>query len=226
MTTVRSQPPWENPSTAPEPFSPVDDLRQEAVGQQFLDLEQALTATSGYLTELKSSVDAVCEHSVAAIALEVAKTIGRGRTVFVAGNGGSATTANHFGVDLQAAAQRVGRGSCESLALDAARILAIGNDLAFESVFAMQLRQRATPGDMVLVLSVSGTSPNIVKCVQEAQSLGMLAAAATGREQGVFYTADMAVAVGSGDYGLAEDLHLSINHITVRLLLGGRHRVV
>jgi len=146
-------------------------------------------------------------------------------TVFIAGNGGSASTAEHIALDWM-----LGTGLSNpplrvvSLAQSSASITATGNDLTFQNVFGRQLKSLARNGDLLVVVSASGDSPNLLKPVEEAKTLGVQVVAMTGFEGGrLAQMADLSVHVptGIGDYGVAEDLHLMIGHIVKEALIAG-----
>ncbi len=146
--------------------------------------------------------------------------------VCVAGNGGSATTASHMVTDLM-----FGRGLPEpglrvvGLADNQAVLTATGNDVSFDEVFARQVRRLARPGDVVILVSASGGSPNIIRAAEEARSLGVTVIGLTGFDGGrLAGLSDVSIHVPSepGAYGPVEDVHLIINHMLVHLLAEGR----
>jgi len=143
-------------------------------------------------------------------------------TVFVAGNGGSATTASHMVTDLM-----FGRGLPEpglrvvGLADNQAVITATGNDVSFDEVFARQIRRLAHAGDILILISASGKSPNIIRAAEEARSLGVTVIGLTGFDGGQLAgLSDVSIHVPSetGASGPVEDVHLIINHMLVHLL--------
>lgn len=151
-----------------------------------------------------------------------------GGTVFIAGNGGSASTAEHIALDWM-----LGTGLSSpplrvlSLADSSASITATGNDVAFDMVFSRQLRSLANKGDLLVVVSASGNSANLVGLVQEAKGMGLQVVAITGFDGGhLAQVADLSVHVPTaiGDYGVAEDLHLMIGHIVKEVLIAGEKR--
>ena len=146
----------------------------------------------------------------------------RGATVFVAGNGGSATTASHMVTDLM-----FGRGLPEpglrvvGLADNQAVITATANDVAYEEVFARQIRRLASPGDVLVLISASGNSPNVVAAAKAARELEVCVIGLTGFDGGALAgLSDVSIHVASpaGAYGPVEDAHLIINHMLVAAL--------
>jgi len=176
-----------------------------------------------YLTQIVELARRIDVAAVGEFARTVAESILERRTLLVAGNGGSASTAGHVVCDLI--------GTCVSAGLparviglsdSAAAVTALANDIGFDEVFARQVRLFGTPGDLLLLFSVSGESPNLLNAAREAQVCGLRVAVAVGRANaGLLKYADTAVCLDTTDYGLAEDFHLTLNHIVIRLLNGG-----
>jgi D-sedoheptulose 7-phosphate isomerase len=145
-----------------------------------------------------------------------------GARVFVAGNGGSSTAAIHIASDLMAASGAAG-GAPQIVALteNIARVTAIANDYSYEEIFSRQLIGWGRPRDVLLLLSVSGRSANLVRAARVGRDLGMTVLAALGNPGELAGLADRQVIFGQADYGLTEDLHVSLGHMAVRVLRGG-----
>jgi D-sedoheptulose 7-phosphate isomerase len=95
-------------------------------------------------------------------------------------------------------------------------VTAIANDLGYENVFVEQLINLIRPGDVLIAVSASGNSPNIVRAIRYAQEQSAHVAALLGFDGGeAAKLADNAIVVPSSDFGIVEDLHLAINHILV-----------
>jgi D-sedoheptulose 7-phosphate isomerase len=148
------------------------------------------------------------------------------RRVLVFGNGGSATTASHLAEDLATYAipfDEPRRLEVLSLAESPAVITALANDLAFDQVFAEQVQQWARPGDLVIALSGSGNSPNIIAGVERARRIGCTTVGMTGFDGGRLRSlVDIALHVGVDSMQNAQDGHVVIVHL---LIDGFRHRV-
>ena len=139
----------------------------------------------------------------------------RERVVFAIGNGGSAATASHFTCDLAKGTRRGGPPTFRTLALtDNVPIMtAWANDYSFDRVFAEQLISLAQPGDVLVAISVSGTSPNVVSAVNEARALGLTVISLTGRTGGKLAAlSDVTVTVPSDNMEVVEDAHLIVSH--------------
>ena len=176
---------------------------------------QASTFTADYLQALAhaaSTMDLAAVDRAAAILLEAYTT---GALVFSCGNGGSAAISNHLQCDHL---KGVGNGTdllprVVSLANNVELITAIGNDLGYEEVFVHQLQSQARAGDVLLAISSSGKSPNIVKAIGWAREHGLRTIAITGFEGGPARTdAEVAVHVDCTNYGVVEDLHQAVMH--------------
>jgi len=136
--------------------------------------------------------------------------------IFIAGNGGSAATASHLALDLQKASRCPGGRAARavSLADNPGLVTAWANDVSFDRVFAEQLEALARPGDALVVISVSGSSPNLVAAVGSARRLGLTSVGLLGRTGGAVRDAvDVAVLVPSDDYGWVESAHVALHHI-------------
>src|SRR5512140_3140770 len=109
-----------------------------------------------------------------------------GRTIFVCGNGGSASTASHFVCDMVKGAsfQRDKRFRIMALTDSLPTITAYANDVGYDCVFVEQLRNFAEPGDVLMAISGSGNSPNVLKAMEYANSIGCRTIALSGRDGG------------------------------------------
>ncbi|MGA1468217.1 MAG: D-sedoheptulose-7-phosphate isomerase [Phycisphaerales bacterium] len=138
------------------------------------------------------------------------------RQVLVLGNGGSASTAAHYVTDLVKTAWVPGQRRLRTLSMtdNPGLTTAIGNDIAFEESFSFPLESYAREGDLVIAISGSGNSPNIVSACRFARSLSLEVVGLTGFDGGELgRLADLHVNVPSDNYGLIEDLHLSMGHM-------------
>ena len=140
-----------------------------------------------------------------------------GATVYVAGNGGSAATATHMANDLGKTTKRSGRPPLRVMSLSdgTSWLTALANDEGYERVFAGQLENFARPGDVLVVISASGNSPNLVKAVELAQIRGVTTVGLLGFDGGVLKgMVDDCVWVPTeiGEYELAEDVHAALCH--------------
>lgn len=184
------------------------------------------TATLDYLEQLKALVEAVQPEQIAAVAEKLNSVCLAGGTVFVCGNGGSASTASHMACDLSknVTTSSSGRLRVVSLTDNLAHFSAIANDLSYDQVFVEQLRNLMSPKDALVAISASGNSPNVVNAAQFAITLGAPVIAMTGFGGGSLREiGSISLHVDCPDYGPVEDLHLVFNHLLVvalRALVG------
>lgn len=173
-----------------------------------------------YLTALLSQLDHEAIERVGDILEHARQT---GRTVFVIGNGGSAATASHVANDLGLGPRTYGGVSYRAVSLtdNVAFLTAAANDVGYESVFVEQLRTLMRDGDVVVAISASGNSPNVVKAVEYAKSRDAITIALTGFDGGTLRTMArecLHIATAHGDYGPVEDLHLMLGHLITSYL--------
>jgi phosphoheptose isomerase len=142
-------------------------------------------------------------------------------SVFVCGNGGSAAISDHFMCDHS-------KGVCSdtafkpkvfSLASNMSLITAIANDFKYEDVFSKQIEMFAKPQDVLVAVSSSGNSPNIINAINTAKQLGMNTIALVGFDGGeVSKLSDIVLHIKSNNYGVVEDCHQSLMHILAQHL--------
>lgn len=140
------------------------------------------------------------------------------RWIFLAGNGGSAATASHMATDFSKTVgdPETAQPGFRALALtdNASLLSAWANDRGFENVFVGQLQPLARPGDLLMVLSGSGQSPNVLRAVEWAHQHGLVTVGLLGRDGGrLGQLVDLAIVVPAEEYGPIEDAHLAINHL-------------
>ena len=148
-----------------------------------------------------------------------------GRQVFLAGNGGSAANASHLANDfLYPLSKMPGSGlRAHSLASNPAVISCLANDEGYDQVFALQLGVLARRGDILIALSASGNSPNIVKALEQAKVIGMTSYAVLGFSGGAAKAiADVPVHFAVDDVQMAEDAQLIVGHMVMQWLYAKR----
>ena len=138
------------------------------------------------------------------------------RQIFVCGNGGSAATANHFACDMVKGASYGRRQRFRIMALSEqiATLTAYANDVGYEHVFAEQLKNFAKPGDVLMALSGSGNSPNVIHAVEYANSAGCYTIGLSGRDGGKLAPlVNLSFHVNEPHMGRIEDAHMVICHM-------------
>ena len=169
-----------------------------------------------YLAETLEMAEKL-EYPVISNIIEILEnTRKQGRQVFVCGNGGSAATASHFAVDLGkgASLNRDPRFKIICLNDNTPWITALGNDFSYDKIFVEQLKNFASEGDLLITISGSGNSPNIIEAAEWANSNGLITIGFTGRPGGKLgQIAKHPVFVESSHMGRIEDGHSLILHI-------------
>lgn len=168
-----------------------------------------------YLTKLLSSLDTAIVEKIIDAFVTAAE---QGDTVYFIGNGGSAATASHFANDLGFGirAQGIRPFKAISLADNLAVMTALANDEGYDKVFVRQLESHLQKSDVVVAMSVSGNSPNILEAVKYANDLGALTIAFTGFEGGLLKSmADISLHIptAKGEYGPVEDIFMILDHV-------------
>lgn len=158
------------------------------------------------LCELAPQVEKVAQHMRAVLQ--------GGGKILVAGNGGSAADAQHFAAELVGRFQLNRRAlPCLALTTDTSQLTAIGNDFGFQDVFSRQVQGLGCPGDVLLGISTSGNSENIIHAVREARSRTMTSIALLGRDGGALASqADMAVIVPHQVTARIQEAHIFLLH--------------
>ena len=169
-----------------------------------------------YRTRLSAAIDAVNEDAINAWIQRLARARSEQSTIFVAGNGGSGATASHFATDLGKGASygKDERFRVVALTDSIPTITAYANDVSYKVVFAEQLRNLGGPGDVLVTISGSGSSLNIIAVIEAAKELGMDVVSLTGFDGGASGPlADIHVNVPSDHMGRIEDVHMALCHI-------------
>jgi D-sedoheptulose 7-phosphate isomerase len=171
---------------------------------------------ANYIEAEKAALDSIPIEKVESIILKFKEAHAEGRQIFLFGNGGSASNASHFATDL-------GKGSSDvlikrfkvlSLNDNVSWMSAIGNDYSYEDVYLRQLENYGQAGDIALTMSVSGSSPNLVKAFEWANANGLHTIALVGGKRGKL--ADLAnetIVIDDTHYGRAEDCQMGIAHM-------------
>jgi phosphoheptose isomerase len=179
----------------------------------------------GYFAELARASASIDLSAVERAAGVLVEAYTKGANVFACGNGGSAAIANHFQCDhLKGVRHETDLlPKVESLSTSTELLTAIANDLGYEQVFAYQLQSQARPGDVLVAISSSGRSANIVNAISWARDNGVRTIAMTGFEGGdARKMAEVALHVASTNYGIVEDLHQALAHAMAQFIRQSR----
>ena len=182
-------------------------------------LEQSFrSAISEYFLNGGKLLAQIPNEEVMKLAIAINQARKTESTVYVAGNGGSASTASHFATDIGIGSlNRANPVRSVSLCDNTAAITAIANDMDYSSIFAQQLKLLGKQGDLLIVISASGNSDNLLKAVEVASELGMESYSLTGFDGGKLKQLTLGrnihVETPKGAYGSVEDAHLAICHV-------------
>jgi D-sedoheptulose 7-phosphate isomerase len=183
------------------------------------------THTREYLERLIATLEAMPVDAIERLSEMLYRAYTDGKQVFLLGNGGSASTASHMAADLgkNTIGPNMRRFRIMSLNDNIPLLTALSNDVGYENVFAEQLQNLIQPGDMLIAISGSGNSPNVLRAMEYAQSRSAETVAMLGFGGGkAAQLADLVLLIESDDYGVVEDAHLIVNHILVEHF---RHRL-
>lgn len=174
-----------------------------------------------YALEISAAFASVDRAALDAAAKALVTAIARNATIFTCGNGGSAAIANHFVCDHTkgARADTLIFPRAHSLVANIEINTAIANDIAYDQIFSYQLQSYASRDDVLVAISSSGNSPNIVNALRWAKDNGLVTIAMSGFSGGkAREIADIALYVAAHNYGLVEDVHQSLMHVLAQFL--------
>lgn len=184
-----------------------------------------MRAFHDYLATSHQALDLLDLAAVERLAIAMRRVWVSGGQVLICGNGGSAANAIHLCNDLVYGASPMGANGLRALALAAnpSVMTCLANDVSYDQVFAYQVAVQGRPGDLLLVMSGSGNSPNVVNALVEARKRGLVTAAILGFSGGRCLTlADIAVHLPIEDMQIAEDLQQTVGHMVTRWLAENR----
>jgi len=177
-----------------------------------------VSAPLGHLEELARVASRSASELAAPVARYVAlvrETLAAGRTVFFAGNGGSAAHAQHIATEYVVRYTPRARRAVPALALstDSSLVTAAGNDLGFDQIFARQIEAHGRAGDLLVLISTSGRSANLLRAAEAAKAAGVRTVALLGAGGGPLAAlVDVAVVVPSDDSAHAQEIQLAVDH--------------
>lgn len=176
----------------------------------------ALNPVVDYLNGVKECLDSIREEEVHSIVETIFDTYTKGKSIFILGNGGSASTASHFACDLSKGTAIDGKPRLRAISLtdNVPLITAISNDIDYPSVFKEQLITFLSEGDVVICISASGNSQNVLEAAKYARSKGALVIGFIGFGGGKLKElVDKAIVFLTEDYGQVEDAHMPLVHL-------------
>ncbi|CAA7621835.1 Phosphoheptose isomerase [Candidatus Terasakiella magnetica] len=179
----------------------------------------------GYAEALSRALASVSRESLAAAEALLAKGLEADAQVYACGNGGSAAISNHLVCDhTKGISTDTGlRPRVHSLSATVEMLTAIANDIDYAEVFSYQLGLFGRPGDVLITISSSGNSENVVRAIAKAREIGMGSIAMTGFAGGRTRTmADVSLHVDADNYGVVEDSHQTLMHVLAQYIRQAR----
>ncbi len=185
-----------------------------------------------YLSELTRCLMKLDKSVIKRVTQVLLTAYKKKKSIFLMGNGGGASTSSHMACDLSKGTLRriyddeEPRFRAYSLTDNVATITAYGNDLSYEDIFVQQLRNLVTKGDVVIVMSGSGNSKNLVKAVRYAKKRGATTVGFLGFHDGGVLgpLVDHAIIIDSHHYGPCEDIQLVLDHVIVAWISKIKHQ--
>ncbi len=176
---------------------------------------------SAYLSDVRATLTNLPLDRIERVVRLLRDARSHRRRVFLFGNGGSAATASHLACDLTKGTSTNGRPRLRAMALtdNMPLISAWANDTAYENIFAQQLQDHVEPGDVVIGISGSGQSPNVLNGIKAARSAGAITVGMTGFDGGHLKDlVDICIIVPDNNIDKVEDVHLMLGHVITSCL--------
>lgn len=157
---------------------------------------------------------------IRAIARLLVRTIKNNGTIFLCGNGGSAADSQHIAAELVGRFKKERRPFCAvALTTDTSILTSIGNDYGFDKIFERQLQALAKKGDVLIAISTSGNSPNVLNAVRKARILGVHTVGLLGRDGGkIKKFCDASIIINSNQTARIQEMHILTGHIICELI--------
>jgi D-sedoheptulose 7-phosphate isomerase len=184
------------------------------------DRDRAVNDAFADTIALHQRVQREGQAAISAAADALRQALCDGRTVLVCGNGGSAADAQHFAAELVGRFTRERRAwPALALTTDTSALTAVGNDYGFDRVFARQVEAHGQPGDVLIGISTSGGSPNVLAAVETAKARGLVTIGLTGRDGGALGRAvDVHLNVPSPSTARTQEVHITLLHVLCDLV--------
>jgi D-sedoheptulose 7-phosphate isomerase len=176
-----------------------------------------------YLNELQNTISSLNSAEIDNFLDVLMNAYNNGSTIFIFGNGGSAATASHFATDLNKGISYGLEKRFRVMALtdNFSTVSAYSNDTSYDDVFVEQMKNFIKPGDLVIGISGSGNSKNVIKAIEYANSHGNPTVGITGYDGGKLrQIANHSVNANIKDMQISEDIHMILGHLTMKVLNG------
>jgi D-sedoheptulose 7-phosphate isomerase len=160
-------------------------------------------------------------ETIVAVAARILTALQSGGKLLLCGNGGSAADCQHIAAELTGRFTGRTRAAMAAIALttDSSALTAIGNDFGFEEVFARQVEALGRAGDVLLAISTSGKSPNVLRAAERARGRGLVVVALTGPSAGPLgELAELTITAPGADTARIQELHMTVGHVLCELV--------
>ena len=173
--------------------------------------------------EVQKAIAEKCIPQIEKAGSEMLKALKNGNKILFCGNGGSASDSQHIAAELVGRFRKERKGlAALSLTVDTSALTAIGNDFSFDQIFARQVEGLGKKGDVLVALSTSGNSLNVIQAAEKAKSQGLYVIGILGKDGGKLgHLVDCAIIVPSKDTQRIQEGHTSIGHILCELIEEG-----
>jgi len=180
-------------------------------------MEQIKKSISGHIAVIQAIINSPeCMGSIEKFCKLSADTIASGGKILLCGNGGSAADCQHIAAELvgRFKKERASMGAI-ALTVDTSILTALGNDYGFDLIFSRQVEGLGKPGDLLVGITTSGNSPNVIKAMKKAREMGMKTAGLTGSNEKaeIRNVSDVCVCVPSNDTPRIQEAHIMVGHI-------------
>lgn len=177
--------------------------------------------TNDYLNTLKKTIDSISYKEVNEFISALIKAYENKNQIFIMGNGGSAATASHFACDINKGIsfKLDKKFKVISLSDNIPTMMAYANDVTFDDIFLEQLKNFLAPNDLVIGISGSGNSKNVIKAIEYANRKNAITIGITGYDGGKLkQISHLSINANIDDMQISEDIHMILVHLTMRLL--------
>ena len=174
------------------------------------------TKYSKYINELSKCIEEMDYEILKKIEDKIVETVKKGGNIYLLGNGGNAATATHWVADFSKGIENIegNKVNMYSLSDNISIVTAYANDMSFEDIYYLQLKNKLKMEDLLIILSASGNSKNLVKAIKYAKEQNILCISIVGDFDGqVTRYSDLKFIINSKNYGIIEDIQLTINHL-------------
>ena len=167
-----------------------------------------------------AAVPTLCSEPIQSASIQIVQSLAKGGTLFWCGNGGSAADSQHLAAELVGRYKK-DRKALRSIALttDTSVLTCVANDYSYEDIFSRQLEALTRPGDVLVAISTSGNSDNVLRALRTAKELGVKTIALLGKDGGQAKAlVDVAIVISSNSTARIQEAHILIGHILCDLI--------